>query len=63
MNKQLKDQIYEIFQKYNIDAKDFMGFSQSFSKGVWLTSNQELVKELSEILPRRMASTFKGYKA
>jgi len=58
----LRNKAYEIFEKNEIDPRDHMGFSQTFTKDVWLHSNEELVKELSALFPRRVKSEFKGYK-
>ena len=63
VNKALREDTYKVFKKHNIDPRDFMGFSQTFSTGVWRTGNEDLVKELSELFPRKNESSFKGYKS
>lgn len=59
----LRIKAYEIFEKHKIDPKYFMGFSETFSKNVWMLQNEALVKELAELFPRRTEVEFKGYKA
>lgn len=61
-NKDLRPSLLEIFKKYNVDPMLFMGFSQTFSKSVWMLENEALVKELAAILPRKKETTFKGWK-
>lgn len=63
VNKKLKDKAYAIFAKHGVDPKHFMGFSQTFSKSIWMTENEELVKELAELFPRKLETKFQGYKA
>lgn len=63
VNRSLRAEIYAIFEKHGVDPKLFMGFSQTFSKGVWLTENERLVKDLAAILPMSVDTTFRGYKA
>jgi len=60
---EIKEKAYAIFQKYGIDPKDFMGFSQTFSKPVWMLENEALVKELAETFPRKSSTEFSGKKA
>lgn len=62
VNKTLRDQVYAVFAKHNMDPRSFMGFSQTFSTGVWRTGNEALVKELSDLLPRKNETRFAGYK-
>lgn len=63
VNKFMKNQLYEIFRGYGIDAKEFMGFSQTFTKSLWMLENEELLKALSSVLPRKASTEFRGYKA
>ena len=58
----LKNKAYDIFSKYGIDPKVFMGFSQTFSKSIWQTENENLVKELAELFPRKVSTEFRGRK-
>lgn len=60
VNKTLKNQAYEVFQKYGIDPRDYMGFSQTFSTGIWRLGNEELINELN--FPRKISSEFRGHK-
>lgn len=62
VNKGLRQKTLEVFKKYNVDPMLFMGFSQTFSKDIWLTENEALVKELSELFPRKIETKFQGYK-
>lgn len=64
VNKQLKEDVIGVFRKHNIDPAKFMGFSKTFTDGVWLfTENKALLDELAAMLPRKKTSEFKGYKA
>ncbi len=63
VNKKLRDKVYKIFEKYEVDPKMFMSFGQTASKGVWLLENEELLRELSAAMPKTRDTTFKGYKA
>jgi CRISPR/Cas system-associated exonuclease Cas4 (RecB family) len=57
-----KRSFMEIFKKFGVDALDYMGFSQTFSKGVWMLGNQPLMEELSKAVPKKTTKTFKGWK-
>ena len=63
VNSSLRLQAYEIFEKHKVDPKMFMGFSQTFSQSVWMTENVELIKELSDLFPRKTETEFRGSKA
>lgn len=63
VNKKLKDNVIEIFKKHKVDPQKFMGFSETFSKGIWATENNKLVKALSEYLPRKIERRFSSYKS
>lgn len=58
----MREKIYEIYAKHNIDPKSFMGFSETFSKSIWLTENPMLIKELAELFPRKVETRFSGSK-
>lgn len=62
VNKGLRENAYKVFEKYGVDPKNFMSFNQTASKGVWLTGNEALVKELAELFPRKASSKFAAYK-
>ena len=62
VNKKLRGEAYAIFEKHGVDPKQFMSFNQTASKGVWLTENEALVKELAELFPRKTETKFAGYK-
>lgn len=63
VNKALKNKLYDIFSKHGIDARQFMGFSQTFTKSLWMMENEGLIKELASVLPKKASSEFRGYKA
>lgn len=63
VNKKLKKEAYAIFEKHGIDPRDFMGFSQTFSQSVWMTENEQLVKDLAALFPRKITTEFRGAKA
>lgn len=63
VNEKLKGKVYEIFEKHNVDPKMFMGFTQTYSKSIWMAENEELVKDLAALFPRKTTITFKGWKA
>lgn len=62
VNKTLKNKAYDVFAKYGIDPKMFMGFSQTFSKTVWMLENKPLLEELSQLFPKKMSAEFRGTK-
>ena len=63
INKKMRPEIYEIFDKHGVDPKDFMVFSQTASVAAFTHENQALVEELSEALPKKTTTMFKGYKS
>jgi len=62
VNKKLKNKAYEVFEKYGIDPKMFMGFSTTFSNGVWILENKALLEDLSKLFPRKVSVEFRGKK-
>lgn len=58
--KKRRQAIYDLFEKHKADPKDFMSFNATASKAVWTCSNEALIKELSEILPRKVETKFQG---
>lgn len=62
VNKKLRKETYEIFEKYGIDPRAFMSFNQTASKSIWMAENEQLVRELAALFPRKTTTTFKGYK-
>lgn len=62
VNKGLRQKTIEVFKKHGVDPMSFMGFSQTFSQNIWMAENESLVKELSDLFPRKLETTFKGYK-
>lgn len=62
VNKTLKLPVCDIFKKHNVDPLQFMGFSQTFSKSVWMIDNEVLVKELSLALPKKTSTEFGSQK-
>jgi len=61
-SKRLRPTVFEIFKKHEVDPTMFMGFSQTFSKTIWMIDKPALVKELSEIFPKKVDVKFQGYK-
>lgn len=62
VNKNIRKEAYAVFEKHGIDPRDFMGFSATFSNSVWLTENEQLVRELADLFPRKSTSEFGGRK-
>lgn len=60
VNKTLRNHAYEVFQKHGIDVRDHMGFSQTFSTGIWKRSSEELITELN--FPKKVTTEFRGHK-
>jgi len=62
VNKTMRGKVYEVFDKHKVDPKLFMSFNQTASKTIWMAENELLIKELSDILPRKSETKFGGYK-
>lgn len=62
VNKKLREKTFEIFNKYGVDPKCVMGFSETFSKNIWMMDNPALVKELADLFPRKIDTKFTGSK-
>lgn len=62
VNKRLKTSVYDILERHGVDPREFMGFSQTFSKGLPFHSNGELVTEVLNILPKKLTNEFRGVK-
>jgi hypothetical protein len=60
VNKYLRNPTYEVFQKHGIDEREHMGFSQTFSTGIWKLGKEELIKELD--FPKKITMEFRGHK-
>jgi hypothetical protein len=60
VNKTLRNHAYEVFQKYGKDVRDHMGFSQTFSTGIWRLGDEKLIKDLN--FPTKVTTEFRGYK-
>lgn len=60
VNKSLRNHAYEVFQKHGIDVRDHMGFSQTFSTGIWRRGVEALIKELD--FPTKITTEFRGHK-
>jgi len=58
----MRGKVYEVFDKHKVDPKLFMSFNQTASKTIWMAENELLIKELSDILPRKSETKFGGYK-
>lgn len=63
INKKLRDDTYKVFEKYGLDPKQFMGFSQTFTDRLWLLENEGLLKDLGALFPMKTETRFAGYKA
>lgn len=63
VNKKLRSDVYKVFEKHGVDPKVFMGFSETFTKSLWMFDKPELIKELASILPRKPETRFSGYKS
>lgn len=63
VNSRLREKTYAIFEKHNVDPKKYMSFNQTASKTIWLEENELLVRELSELFPRKTETRFAGHKA
>lgn len=61
VNKIHRNHAYEVFRKHGKDEREFMGFSQTFSTGIWRLGSEELIKELE--FPKKITSEFRGRKA
>lgn len=62
VNKSMKTEVMEVFKKHGVDPAKYMGFSATFSKGIWYEANEALVKELAALMPRKKSTEFKGKK-
>lgn len=64
VNKVQRQQVYGIFEKYDIDPKKYMSFNQTTTPFVWVAEgdNTAFVQELSLALPRKTSTTFEGRK-
>jgi hypothetical protein len=73
VNKKLRPQVYQICEKYGLDPRALMGFSQTFSKHILTLDlgedaaggdkTEAFLKELAPILPRTIDTEFRGVKA
>jgi hypothetical protein len=62
INKTLRQQTYDVFKKYGLDERTFMSFNQTTSQAIWLIDNTELVRELSELFPKKCSTEFGAHK-
>lgn len=62
INKKMRDDVFAVFEKHGVDPRKFMGFSQTFTNHLWMYDKPELIKELSQLFPRKASSEFRGYK-
>lgn len=60
VNKHLKVQVYEVFEKHGVDPRNYMSFGQTASRSVWMLGNKDLLEELSFVLPKKVATEFRG---
>lgn len=61
-NKHQRAAIYAVFEKYKVDPRHFMGFSQTFSGKIWQAENPKLSAELNAVLRRETKSEFRSSK-
>jgi CRISPR/Cas system-associated exonuclease Cas4 (RecB family) len=64
VNKTLRENLYKLFEKHHIDVKRYMSFNQTATNAVWNleSGNQVFIKELSDAVPRKIASEFGSFK-
>lgn len=62
VNKHQRKEVYDIFAKYKVDPRHFMGFSQTFSGKIWQAELPGLAKELNAIFKRDTKSEFRASK-
>lgn len=58
----IRGEVFDVFDKYGVDPKQYMSFNQTASKHIWMSENEALVKDLAEVFPRKVSTTFEGYK-
>ena len=61
-NKHQREEIYKIFEKYKVDPKHFMGFSQSFTGKIWQAELPALSRELNNVLRREDSTECRASK-
>jgi CRISPR/Cas system-associated exonuclease Cas4 (RecB family) len=63
-NASKKKEIMDTFRKYNVDPTEHMGFSETFTKSVWMKDDEYpgLLDELSKAFPRKIEVKFTGVK-
>jgi len=57
-----RHELKAILEKHSIDPVEYMGFSSTVSKGLALIENDLAKKEFFEAVPRKVSTTFRGYK-
>ena len=57
-----KEELCKILESHNVDPRNYMGFSSALSKKIALIENDSLKKKFFDAIPRKVATTFKGYK-
>ena len=62
VNKKFRKQVYDVFEECGKDPKEYMGFSQTFSKDMWRSEDPKLCEKLGELIPRKTTTEFRGYK-
>lgn len=61
-NEQKKLEHMEIISKHGELPHNYMGFSQTFTKSIWMSDKSAMLDELSKAAPRRTRVTFSGVK-
>ena len=63
LNKRGRTEILKVFEKYNVDPKDWMVFSSTGSKNLLKHKNSEFLRAVKDILPEKTSTSFGGFKA
>lgn len=58
----IKEKLWKIMEDHNVDPLNFVGFSSELSKHIAFVDDDKLRKEFFDAIPRKMTTTFKGYK-
>lgn len=61
-NRHQREEMYRIFEKYKVDPRHFMGFSQTFSSKIWQAEKPRLAEELNAVLKRETKTEFRARK-
>lgn len=59
----LTKQFNDILTKHGVNPDNYRAVTNDRLKMIWMLENQQLLKELSDMLPRKTTTRFDGYKA